>query len=93
MRTWRYHKDHPKGRIFDTRRDDMAALEDAGWVDTPAKLVEAETDATGADDNDRQAALLEEAKALRIKGVRANMTAETLEEKIADHRAASGGAE
>lgn len=39
MRTWRYHKDFPAGRIFET--DNPGEVEDAeadGWVDTPAKL-------------------------------------------------------
>lgn len=35
--------------------------------------------------------LLKEAKALKIKGIRKDLTAETLREKIAEHKAAQGG--
>ena len=54
-------------------------------------------DGDGDDEADAEAAeaepqeLLKEAKALKIKGIRKDLTAETLREKIAEHKAAQGG--
>lgn len=54
-------------------------------------------DQDGDGDADAEAAeaerqeLLKEAKALKIKGIRKDLTAETLREKIAEHKAAEGG--
>lgn len=39
MRTWRFHRDCPEGRIFDTTGVTAPRPpEDPAWVDTPAKL-------------------------------------------------------
>lgn len=41
MRTWRFHRDCPEGRIFDTEPnmpDPLVPPDSAGWVDTPARL-------------------------------------------------------
>ena len=51
-------------------------------------------DGEGDGDGDAEAErqeLLKEAKALKIKGIRKDLTAETLREKIAEHKAAEGG--
>ena len=40
MLTFRYHKDHPEGKIFDTegRQHPLVPSEPNGWFDTPDKL-------------------------------------------------------
>lgn len=41
--TWLYHKTEP-AMIFDADTDDMAALHEAGWLESPAYLVVAESE-------------------------------------------------
>ena len=48
--TFRYHKDFPLGKIFDTEGIEAPKVphESHGWVDTPAKLVVTEDDVIAA---------------------------------------------
>lgn len=47
--TYAYHPDVPEGRIFDLDNPDhVEELETGGWVDSPAKMAEAEKPAPTA---------------------------------------------
>jgi hypothetical protein len=50
MKTWRYHKDFPEGKIFDSEGIEFPKIphESLGWVDTPAKLVMTQDDVIAA---------------------------------------------
>lgn len=43
MKTWLYHRAE-KPKVFDTEIDDMDALHDAGWRDTPSAFIIREQD-------------------------------------------------
>lgn len=80
-------KPHPT-KPFDCPNDDLAFLREAGAVkDYEAEVVEDEDD---EEDDEPDAAeverlaLVDEAKKLKIKGIRKDMSAETLREKIAE---------
>jgi hypothetical protein len=49
--TWRYHKDFPEGKIFDTedgQQHPKVPHPSLGWVDSPAKLVMTQDDVIAA---------------------------------------------
>jgi hypothetical protein len=92
--------------VFDCPNDDLEWLQDQGAcvdldeadVASAKKKAAAATDpnAGGGDDDEAKAEaerleLLKEAKGLKIKGIRKDFSAETLREKIAEHKAAQAG--
>lgn len=95
-----------QGACVDPDESDVAAAKKKAAATTDPNAAASTTKTASTDDQDdddqdgdgdadafeaERQELLKEAKALKIKGIRKDLTAETLREKIAEHKAAEGG--
>ena len=91
------------GKMFDCPDDELEFLQSAkacrDLTDDeaerlkPSKKKAAKTEKEDDPDEAKRLALIEEAKGMGVKGIRKDMTLETVQEKIDEHKAAEGDGE